>query len=536
MSELEYYPKYVKINKWDLEYAIRKGIGPMTEWVDDKRDGLPYFENYINGSRYGNHHHFTFSAAHTTGRRLEALTIAEQVTGIKIPEEVYRNLEKWAYRVFDNPMKMMSNWNIHTFRPEMVCDLHNLREVMYSFIGLLRRNPDDKKARGMVMHLLEMVDRYTDYEKGIWKEEKFRHDTGGSSMCSVCTQEEGFRFTGSLGRYIEALMRLCQEFSVPEALEQALRLQETFFRTVLDDTGEFNAHRFCSHIHSVTAAICGITMLGDYVQDYEILNRADRFMQKGFYDIAVDMGWSTENDARTDWVGEVNNSCDLMETCLYLGKNGFPGYYGRAEKMLRSHILPSQLLDVSFLDDEESGDNSVSQMASRMAGAFGFPCPYGHEEHPGSEISFNWDINAGGVSGLCQAWRHRVSDNKNFISINLLFNYEDEDIRFFDPYSNHGKAGIFLKQKKTVRIRLPECSNWQQPDRDKPISMRKQGEWLYLEELPVGEMIEIPFNLIKLRQDITFKGKTLKALYQGEQLECISSQGKRLCYFPEYNG
>ena len=47
----------------------------------------------------------------------------------------------------------------------------------------------------------------------------------------------------------------------------------------------------------------------------------------------MEFGWCLENDLRTDLVGEINNSRDLMEACLYLGKNGFEGYYGKAEKM-----------------------------------------------------------------------------------------------------------------------------------------------------------------------------------------------------------
>ena len=54
--------------------------------------------------------------------------------------------------------------------------------------------------------------------------------------------------------------------------------------------------------------------------------------------------------------------------------------------MLRSHILPAQLLDVSFLTDETSEDDALDHLAGRMEGAFGFPCPYGHEYDPGSDI------------------------------------------------------------------------------------------------------------------------------------------------------
>lgn len=524
------YPNYVEVNRDDMELAVRQGVHPMLEWVDPKHDGLPYFENYINGDRFGNHHHYTFSASHMTGRRLEALSIADKVFDIAVPDAVYQNLEKWAYRVFENPMNMMCNWDLEKFQPELICDLHNLREVMYSFVGLLRRNPDDEKAKQKALHLISMVDRYTDYETGQWKTEAFRRDTGGEAICSVCTPEEGIRFTGGLGRYIESLMRLCMEQEIPEALEQALRLQKTFFALVLNENGDFQVEKFCSHIHSVTATMCGLAMLGDYVQDRSILERVDRFMTNGFYKIATDLGWSTENDARNDWVGEVNNSCDLMETCLYLAKNGFSGYYGRAEEMLRNHILPSQLLDVSFLPDEELDDDSVSRVGSRMKGAFGFPCPYGHEDHPGSEISFNWDINAGGVSGLCQAWTHRSTRTANSVRLKLLFDYEDERICFHDPYKNSGSIRFILKKKTLVILRIPRRCNIPVSLEHAEFGMQRRGEWLYLTDVPVGKEIEIPLHLQEENVTIAFRERELKAVYCGERLKSIAHEGKRLCF------
>ncbi len=526
------YPKFVKVNRDDICLAVRAGVHPMLEWVDPKHDGLPYFENYIDENRYGNYHHFTFSASHMTGRRLEALTMAQKVFGIEIPEETYDNLEKWAYRVFDNPMKMMCNWDLERFEPELICDLHNLREVMYSFVGLIRRNPEDKRAREMAHHLIRMVDRYTDYETGDWKEAEFHRDTGGTSICSVCTPEEKYRFTAGPGRYIESLVRLCQETYFPEALEQAIRLGRTFFSVVLDETGSFDVTRFCAHIHSVTATICGIAMLGDYLQNREILDRVDRFMKNGFYGLALDLGWSTENDARKDWVGEINNSCDLMEACLYLAKNGYPGYYGRAEGMLRNHILPSQLLDVSFLPDEALADDSVSHMGSRMRGAFGFPCPYGHEDEPGSTISFNWDINAGGVSGLCQAWGHRAMTRENMVRLNLLFDYEDDTICFHDPYKNNGVIRFTLKKKAVVCIRIPMRSNIRLDSLKNGGRIERSGEWLVLTDLPTGEETEIFLELLREEQTLCFKGKELEAVFCGEYLEAISSSDKRLCFFP----
>lgn len=61
-------------------------------------------------------------------------------------------------------------------------------------------------------------------------------------------------------------------------------------------------------------------MVGDCVRDMKILKHVKEFIETGGRQIGLEFGWCLENDLRTDLVGEINNSCDLMEACLYLGK------------------------------------------------------------------------------------------------------------------------------------------------------------------------------------------------------------------------
>lgn len=56
-------------------------------------------------------------------------------------------------------------------------------------------------------------------------------------------------------------------------------------------------------------------------------------MENGLQQIAVDFGWCIEGYARWDDVGEINNTADILETCLILGKWGYPGYYARSERI-----------------------------------------------------------------------------------------------------------------------------------------------------------------------------------------------------------
>ena len=532
------FPKYVKINDLDLVMAIREGMNPMLEWYDKKHNNLPYFWNYISGPKYGNSHHKSYSCVHSMGRWLDALVNAEAITGEVVPQEIYDQLAFWAYEIFNNDTGMMANLNVNTFEWEKVCDLHNLREAMYAFVALLKKNPNDQKAKKGAEHLIDMVDRYTDFETGNWKTDLYERECGGKVECGASSEREVYRFSSTLGRYIGGLVRLYMVYPYDKALDQAIRLTDTALKNVLLDDGEFDRERFAEHLHSTSSMISGIAMLGSLIQNQEVLCRVKKFMENGYYQIATDFGWCLENDKRVDnWVGEINNTGDYLEACLCLGKAGYEEYYNRADKMIRCHLLPSQLLDVSFISDEESEDDSISKMATRMKGAFGFPCPYGHEYEPGSEISFNWDIVGGGVSSLCWAYNHIVTNVNGIISVNLQFDYEDEKICYRTPYSC-GEMKILLKEDRVVRCLMPKDVDWNALIKElnrQSILFYIEGQWLYLYGIYQKGMLRLPVKYLKQRKKYSFRNNELLVDYVGNRIVGMSSEGKRLCFFKEVN-
>ncbi len=535
--EKSIFPKYVKINDNDILLAIRMGMNPMKEWYDPKHHYLPYFWNYISGPQYGNSHHRSYSCVHSVGRWLDALVNAQEITGESVKDEVYEKLSYWAYTVFENSTGMMADLDLESFQWVHVCDLHNLREAMYSFAALLKKNPEDKKAKLGAEHLIDMVDRYTDYTTGQWKEELYLKECGGTIECGASSKEEVYRFSSTLGRYIGGLVRLYQVYPIEKALDQALRLTETAFRVVLYEDGEFDTIRFAEHLHSTSSMISGIAMLGSMLNDMHILSRIKKFLERGYYQVALDFGWCLENIKRKDdMVGEINNTGDYIEACLCLGKAGYSEFYERADRMIRCHLLPAQLLDVSFISDEESNDDSINHMARRMKGAFGFPCPYGHEYTPGSEISFNWDIVGGGVSSLCQAYRHIVSYKNGVISINLQFDFENKIIQYTSPYGKENTMKILLKEDMTMRILMPDMLDWkdfkEKLDRQ-GIKYRKHENWIYLYNLYGKGIVEIPVSFFTKTVDYIFRKNNLRVKFQGNRIIGMTSPGKRLCFFEE---
>ena len=528
------FPKYVKTNCTDLDLAIREAKNPMSEWFDPLHDDMPYFANIVTGERFGNYHHTSWSCGHCPGRWAESLMFSQQVTGMELDDSVFSKLRKWVYRVYDNDICLPANIDLETYELKKEVDLCNLRE---SFFGLtaVYLHDHDPRALEIAEQVISTVNRFFNFEEGVWDDKAYEAATGAKSVGLFTGDLEKTRFCNTFGRFIGGLSRYYMVTHSPAALLLAQKLANVALDTVVLEDGSFDPTRTAPHPYSTTSMLSGIALLADITGDMKLFDRLRAFMDNGYYRIALETGWVTENTGRTNLVGEINDSCDLLEVCLFLGKAGYSEYYGRAEKMLRGHILPSQLLDPCFVSDEPNEDPSICHMASRIKGAFGFPAPYGHEDSPGAEISYNWDI-IGGVSGLCWAKCHQVTYKNGFCSVNLLFDYQDDTFEFQSPYTHDGILSMKLRNEMGVRIRLPQRANLSQLSKTLDASDYRwciSGDWLYLQQLPVGSTCQILLPLMSEDKTYEYNGHLLNFRWMGEAVTAASSKGKRLCFFPE---
>lgn len=528
------FPKYIETNLHDLDMAIREAKNPMCEWYDPKHDDLPYFENIVTGNRFGNYHHTSWSCGHCPGRWAESLFFSQFVTGMELDPTVFQKLKKWVFKVYDNQIHLPANIDLDTFELKKEVDLCNLRE---SFFGLtvVYLYDHDVRALAIAEDVIMTVEKYFDFENGKWDAFAYEKATGAKSVGLFTGDLEQTRFCNTFGRFIGGLIRYYQISYSSAALTLACKLADIALKTVVLEDGSFDPNRTAMHPYSTTSMLSGIALLADITGDMLLFKRLKAFMENGFYQIAIDTGWVTENLNRTNLVGEINDSCDLLEVCLFLGKAGFSEYYERAEQMLRGHILPSQLLDPCFISDEYNDDDSKSYMARRVKGSFGFPTPYSHEDEPGSEISYNWDI-IGGVSGLCWSKCYQTTEDNNIYSINLLFDYENQDIKFVSPYQHNDILSVKLRVKKNLRIRLSRRMDRKQLEKElqeSGIAFCILGDWLYLNHLAVGHTYSFRLPLIEEDKEYKFKDHKLIFQWKGDSVIAASSQGKRLCFFQE---
>lgn len=528
------FSKYVSVNKRDLNLAIQEGLRPMHEFFDTEKMSLPFFGNNMTaGKDFGNSHHNSFSLSHIPGRWLAALLNAEEILNISVDELAIDNLRTWAYNSLEGANILFpSCMDTKTMRYLHTTDLHNLREVMHAFYALImfRR---DSKAVELGTKLIDAVDTYYDYKNGVFLEEAYNRDIGAEALCCATMPGEKYPFPPTFGRYIGPLVKFFKATSYDKALRQAIRLKDVAFTKILNERGDYDVKVFGSHTHSTTSMLSSLAQLYEVTKDKQILDRIVAFMDNGLKEIALDFGWCIENETRKDMVGEINNTSDIMECCLILGEAGYPGYYARAERILRSHLLPAQLLDVSFIPNDDVLPQNY-HLADRSLGAFGFPCPFGHEDQPGARISFNWDIVGGGVLGLCIAKRQVVTKRNNLFSINLLFDTDTEDLIFSNPYTRGGRAILTMKCEASVRVRIPTRSDRERISADSEWFI--DGEWLYLEKPMIGQPIKIDLCLKETTESFAFRDKRFQMRFWGEEVTGVTSHGKRLCFFEEIDG
>jgi len=531
-----------QINRTDLADAIRRGANPMHHWFDWDHGGLPYFRNTMAGKRPnagkptdntpGNGHHPSYSLSHVAGRWLDALLNAEAVAGIKIDPKVEANLRQWLLRSMSHKIGLPACLDLTSYEIIPVSDLHNLREVMHGLAALCGFRKD-KECEAVGERLIAVIGEYLDYESGAWDEERFNRERGGWTFYSSpeAVQAAGWDrsrhvpghvFPQTFGRYLGALMRFYAATGSHAALTQAVGLRNHMMNVTFADPSRYDPVLLGDHTHSVTSAISGLARFAAVTGDQAVFDRIEELFDGLLTDIATDFGWCTENFQRDDDYGEINNTADMVESLLLLGQAGRIGSYQRAEGMVRSHILPSQLRDTRFI-----GADIEPHLAEWSEGAFGFPCPYGLVQEAGGWISYNWDIVGGGVSGLCDVVRHAVTGNANggLISINMPFDGKYGPLDIVSPYAPGSRSlRLAVDAPCAVRIRLPDwVTTWTATvcKGSDAIKSTRSGDWLFVTGLQRGDEVEVAFDLAVSARVYALKTGEMTATWTGEEITAM---------------
>ena len=332
------------VNTTDIRDAIGLGCQTMRSVFDADDDNIPFFNSQVlpeAGLSFSPVH----SEAHVPGRHLNALLNAEDAVGIALDESAVENHAKAAFLSYSGPFRLPLNrqeraGHVTNFSP------HNIREGFHALYALAAYR-DSEKAMALAEASIEEIFRLWDPEKG-WDVETVERMVGLNSMWSPT-------FIQGLARVIGPLVKLYRATGCEQALDLAVVLKDKAVNELFKEDGMYDRELFGPHTHSTTCVMSSLAQLAELTTDASLMDRVRAFFDNGLWDIRDELGWVIESSgphASPDR-GEVNNTGDIVETALILGRWGYPEYYQEAERILSEYAERRPLMeDVPSTVDE----------------------------------------------------------------------------------------------------------------------------------------------------------------------------------------
>ena len=516
------------VNTTNIAEAIEFGCRTMESVFDADDDYVPFFWSCVWPGeptlRFGE----WASDAHVPGRHLNGLLTAEAVVGVAIDEIAVDRHAEALFFSLSGPVPLPLN------RTEKGGDLvnfspHNLREVMHGLYALARYRQSERAHEMAERVIATMLKRWSPEER--WNGSGMDNDFGLVVADTTFVTGEG-RLLGPLTKYHRATGSLA-------AFELATMLKDEALRGFFTAVGDYDPAVFGTHCHSATSVMSSLAQFGELTGDAALLKRVKTFFDRGLWEMRDELGWSKEfsDQGHTDH-GEANNTGDILETALILGRNGHLEYLDDAELILRSHLLPSQLRDVSFIEESPPNppDDARRDIATRQMGSFGFPAPYGHlstgtGQHGG--ISFNTDIVGGVVGSLCEAYQAIVRADDRATYVGLLFDLNLDHIEIESPYRQEALT-IRMHRSAPLSIRIPL---WAAVDEVEPADLdwSQSGQLLQIHEPPVDEPLVIRFPLVERAIELSRNHtKPIRVLLRGDEVVAMESHGAQYTFFGPY--
>ena len=517
------------VNSNDIADAIRLGCRTMQNVFNADDNNVPFFRSLIQPEvllGFSSAH----SESHVPGRHLNGLLEAEDVVGLRIDEEAIENHRRAAILSYSGPLALPLNREeiggpLVNFRP------HNLREGFHALYALARFR-DDEEARKIAERSINSIFELWNPSEG-WNKERIS-DFG--------VNLRGDDYISGEARMLGPLVKYYRATGYGRALELALVLKDKAVSEYYLEDGSFDPERFVTgHVHSITCVLSSLAQLADLLDDVSLMARVKAFYQKGLWQMRDEIGWTPESINQKDSDhGEANNTGDVLETALILGRSGYSDCYQDAERIIRCHLLPSQLRDVSFISDPPNphGVDGLHDVANRHLGAFGFPAPYGHKSigKGRTKISFNMDIVGGAIGSLCAAYREVARSETTGQWVNLLFDHETSEVKIESPYV-HSHLRIEPKESKPLFVRIPGWANqqeiWIEGNDSGPLWT---NGYFFFPNASAGQGIEIHFPLKESNMVLNeqLHVQPIRVKLKGDAVAAMDNFGADLTYFEMY--
>ena len=249
-------------------------------------------------------------------------------------------------------------------------------------------------------------------------------------------------------------------------------------------------------------------------------------------------GWSPEYYNSGSDVGEINNTAELIETALNFTQFGWTQYYDDVERFTRGMLLPSQLLNTSFVvPNSKPANNGQYDIQDRVYGAFGFPAPYGVVStlKPTSTGAYNTDVTGGAVATLADIKNNIYHYVGGVHEIDLLFDVNNDNISVTSPYPTGDYLTITTKVGGDVRLRLPSWADRNTVAaslKQQGLQFEMQSNFVLIHGPTVGTTFYVAMPLAYQRQVDVVNGRQIVIDWLGDSVIAMSRMGTPIGFFP----
>jgi hypothetical protein len=468
------------------------------------------------------------------GRHLPPLLMARRYAGIPVAEECvakHAGAALFSYGQGPLPLNLRravdGDHNVvdKESRPvDMV--VHNNREGLHALWALTEFRGSERARELAEAHIATVMEYWDPVSD--WDYERMEREHGVGSV-------RPRTFIHGLARAIGPLARFYRSTGHAPALELATALKDRAIGEFFLEDGGHDPLRFGTHSHSTTSVMSSLALLADVTRDHGLMDRVKRFYDNGLWDLRDQLGWSPEYSGSEKYSdrGEINNTGDILETALVLGRWGHTQCYHDAERILRCHLLPSQLRDASWVHDPPNPDgvDGRSNVAGRLVGTWGFPAPYGHQPIDFARVSFNLDIVGGGALALCEAFRELSRHDDSGHRVNLLFDHETPAIKVESRYT-HPTLNVVPKRPGSLAVRMPPWVDLG--------SLRVNGAadspdfvngYVQFSHVLADRPITFSYPLPAHEMALDHRGKRIRARLRGDEVDAMENFGADLTFF-----
>ena len=505
----------------ELRAHAERGLTHIANSVDRGRECRPYFRfNLTNRPVWAQHE--GADTPHTVGRFLHALNVCADIAGVPDDAELSRGLRKQLLDSLGHGDKF--GWADMGYEPSPpLAGMHDQREVLLGLIAIWELSADSRARRcaGDLVRAMDKATRATGtYPAGALGPNGWQDANSGTSTSQ---------------RAIAALLAYSRTFDDPLGVDLALRFGQHALSISFGPGGELT--RACgTHIHSITGTVASLVELGLVAAENAFIERARLIFDSGLLPYRTRTGWVKESATTRRGRGEANCTSDLIEAACLLGEAGYPSYFQDADRMLRNHLLASQMDDLSWVQENEGMTNTQTRaydgLRHRVHGAFCFAEPNGFH-------SYNSDLTGAALQGIAAAWRHIITtEAAGTVRINFLLSREHEALRLTSKLPQEGT--VIVEPERPIARLLVLVPCWCEQAsiaatvNGKPMPTVFLDDDLLVEHLDRGSRLEIHFEQPRFTTIERAMGYETPYRIQwiGNTVTAMSGGGERTALYP----